>query len=137
MSKPTLITTHLAFLIQLWNEVSYSGGIQHIVKKSLRCKRQQSELYWKEGAKNLVGIYLKNYECCHLNHRIYFLYYYLWQITTANLRQIQKTRAFTRHSNDLYLPQNNLAIYQRGVYYSGVKMFNNLPSNIKNTSGNL
>jgi len=36
------------------------GGIQHIIKKSSRCKWQKSKLEWEEGAKNLVEIYLKN-----------------------------------------------------------------------------
>jgi hypothetical protein len=43
----------------------------------------------------------------------------------------------TMHSNELHLPQMNLAIYKNRVCYSGVKIFNNLPSDIKNTSGNL
>jgi len=33
--------------------------------------------------------------------------------------------------------QMNLAVYKKRVYYSGVKVFKNLPSDIKNTSGNL
>ena len=43
----------------------------------------------------------------------------------------------TRHSNDLHLAQTDFAIYQKGVYYTGVKIFTILPSNIKNTSGKL
>jgi hypothetical protein len=38
---------------------------------------------------------------------------------------------YTRHKNDLYLPQTNLPVYQSGVYFSGIKIYNNLPSNIK------
>jgi hypothetical protein len=37
----------------------------------------------------------------------------------------------TRQRNNLYLPQANLTIYQKGVYYSGIKIFNNLPLEIK------
>jgi len=58
----------------------------------------------------------------------------------ATLLQIQKTIAYvvqTVHSNELHLPQMNLAIYKNRVCYSGVKIFNNLPSDIKNTSRNL
>ena len=33
----------------------------------------------------------------------------------------------TGHSSDLHLPQTNLAVYQKGVYYSGGKIFNNNP----------
>ena len=32
-----------------------------------------------------------------------------------------------RHRNDLHLPQPTLAMYQKGVYYSGIKVFNDLP----------
>ena len=40
-----------------------------------------------------------------------------------------------RQRNNLYLPQANLTIYQKGVYYSGIKIFNNLPLEIKNVAG--
>jgi len=43
----------------------------------------------------------------------------------------------TIHSSDLHLPQTKLAIFQKGVYFSGVKIFNNLLADIKNTFGNL
>jgi hypothetical protein len=38
---------------------------------------------------------------------------------------------------NLYLPQANLTIYQRGVNYAGVKIFNKLPIEIRNTSNNI
>jgi hypothetical protein len=43
----------------------------------------------------------------------------------------------TRRNNDLRLPQTNLPIYEKEVYYSDVTIFNNLPADIKDTSGNL
>ena len=30
----------------------------------------------------------------------------------------------TRQRNNLYLPQANLAVYQKGAYYSGITIFN-------------
>jgi len=42
----------------------------------------------------------------------------------------------TRQRNNLYLPQANFTIYQKGAYYLGIKIFNNLPSEIKNVAGN-
>jgi hypothetical protein len=33
---------------------------------------------------------------------------------------------YTRQRNNLYLPQANLTIYQKGAYYSGIKICNNL-----------
>jgi hypothetical protein len=37
----------------------------------------------------------------------------------------------TRHTNNLHLPRTHLCIYQKGVFYSGIKIFNSLPRNIK------
>jgi len=37
----------------------------------------------------------------------------------------------TRQRTNLYLPQANLTIYQKGAYYSRIKIFNNLPLEIK------
>jgi len=36
-----------------------------------------------------------------------------------------------RQKNNLCLPQVTLAMYQKGVYYSGIKIFNGLPNAIK------
>jgi hypothetical protein len=32
--------------------------------------------------------------------------------------------------------KSNLSLYQKGVYFTGIKVFNNLPQNIKNLSNN-
>jgi hypothetical protein len=59
---------------------------------------------------------------------------------TANkdnfIKNLEQYSIYTRHNKDLYLPQGNLAVYQIGVQYSGVNIFNNLPSDIKSASGN-
>jgi len=36
---------------------------------------------------------------------------------------------------DLYIPAENLTIYQKGVYYQGTKIYNHLPKTIKDLSG--
>jgi hypothetical protein len=41
-----------------------------------------------------------------------------------------------RQSTNLHLPQANLAIYQKRVYCLGIKVYNSLPSDIKNFSNN-
>jgi hypothetical protein len=42
----------------------------------------------------------------------------------------------TRHTSNLHLPTAHLNIYQKGVYYSGIKIFSSLPSDIKTCSDN-
>jgi hypothetical protein len=41
---------------------------------------------------------------------------------------------FTRQIKNLHLPQVNLTMYQKGVYYSGIGVFNGLPTDIKDIS---
>lgn len=43
----------------------------------------------------------------------------------------------TRNSSNLYFPSANLSIYQKGTQFIGIKMFNNLPNNIKQLHGNV
>ena len=40
----------------------------------------------------------------------------------------------TRYNNDFHLPSSHLNLFQRGVYYSGVKMYNHLSLSIKDLS---
>jgi len=42
----------------------------------------------------------------------------------------------TRQKNFLHLPHASLTMYQRGVLYSGIKVFNALPVILKDISGN-
>ena len=42
----------------------------------------------------------------------------------------------TTQRNNLHLPHADLTIYQKGAYYSGIKIFNNLPLEIKYVAGN-
>jgi hypothetical protein len=37
----------------------------------------------------------------------------------------------TRRKHDLYMPNTNLTKHQKGAYYTGIKLFNNLPPTIK------
>jgi hypothetical protein len=37
----------------------------------------------------------------------------------------------TRQNSNLHQSQANLTLYQKGAYYSGIKVFNNLPPNIR------
>jgi hypothetical protein len=43
----------------------------------------------------------------------------------------------TRQLNNFYQPKTTLTLYQKGVHYMGIKIFNHLPSHIKDTSNNI
>jgi hypothetical protein len=42
----------------------------------------------------------------------------------------------TRHTSNLHLPMTHLNIYQKGVYYSDIMIFNSLPQDIKTYTDN-
>ena len=50
---------------------------------------------------------------------------------------IENRNVDTRQGNNLYLPQANVTVYQKGAYCWGIKIFNNLPMEIKNVADNL
>jgi len=43
----------------------------------------------------------------------------------------------TRQFNDFYQPITNFTVYQRGVHYIGIRIFNNLPPYIKDIPNNV
>jgi len=53
-------------------------------------------------------------------------------ISNSKIRSIN-----IHHRSDLYSPSMKLTKYQKGVYYSGIKIFSYLPQNIKNLSWNV
>jgi len=69
------------------------------------------------------------------------IFFFLWHLFKCQVLRILKSSLFltnnenhnldTRQRNNLYLPQTDLTIYQMGAYYSGIKMFNKLPVEIK------
>jgi len=52
------------------------------------------------------------------------------------LGNIENHNIDTRQRNNLSLPQANLTVYQKAAYYSGIKIFNNLPLEIMKVAGN-
>jgi hypothetical protein len=49
--------------------------------------------------------------------------------TNSDIRSVS-----TRYRYNLHVPNTNLSKYQKGVYYSGIKLFNNLPPSIQSLS---
>jgi len=51
-------------------------------------------------------------------------------MTNSQMHKITTWQTF-----NLYIPATNLTIYQKGVYYHGIKVYNHLPKTIKDLSG--
>jgi hypothetical protein len=50
------------------------------------------------------------------------------ELFTTNQERHGRT---TRTATNIYPPLCNLTLFQKGAYYSGLKLFNHLPQNIK------
>ena len=61
---------------------------------------------------------------------------FIVQNKTLFLTNTENYNLDIRQRNNLHLSQANLTIYQKGTCYSGIKIFNNLPLEIKNVAGN-
>jgi hypothetical protein len=85
--------------------------------------------------------------CCELFKRLNILLLYSQYILSLLLFVVKNIDQFTmnsevhavniRHRSDLQPPSMNMTKYQKGVYYSGIKIFSHLPQNIKNLSWNV
>jgi len=85
--------------------------------------------------------------CCELFKKLNILPLYSQYILLLLLFVVKNIDVFitnsevhtinTRHRSDLHPLSINLTKYQKGVYYSGIKIFNHLPQNIKNLSWNV
>jgi hypothetical protein len=87
----------------------------------------------KDSCQNL---FLKNLKFCHLCQNIYILLIFVVNNRDQFLIHLELHNINTRHSSNLLVPLANSDTYQRGVCYSGIKIFNRLPFNIKNISDN-
>jgi hypothetical protein len=90
----------------------------------------------------------RNRESCHelfkkLNilplHSEYILSLSLFVVKNINMFKFNSMvhSINTRHCSDLYLPTVHLTKVQKGVYHSGIKVFNCLPTGIKSLSGDI
>jgi len=80
---------------------------------------------------------LKQFPVLPLKSQYMFsLLMFIVQNKTLFLTKTENYNLDTRERNNLYLPQANLTIYQKGAYYLGINIFNNLPSEIKDVAGN-
>jgi hypothetical protein len=98
--------------------------------------------------KRIIGIIMnscKNASCWQLFKELnirpiqsqYVCSVLLFVIKTKDqfLLNSQEHKINARQTSNLYLPSANLAVYQKGVYYSRIKIYNHLPTVIKDLSG--
>jgi hypothetical protein len=117
--------------IIFWGNSPLGATIFRLQKKAIRniegCGNRVScrDLFRKVHILPLTSQYLLSLLMFVVQHEDLF-------ITSMDSHNLE-----TRQSNNLYALQTNLSVYQKVAYYSGVKIFNESPSNIKNVNGNI
>jgi len=120
----------MSYGIMFWGNSSHSSMIFRLQKKAIRimegCGNRVScrNLFKKLEILTLMSQYILSLLMFVVQNKKYFL-------TNNESHNID-----TRQRNDLHLPQANLTIYQRGAQYLGIKIFNNLPLEIKIVADN-
>jgi hypothetical protein len=121
----------VAYGIIFWGNSPYSNNIFKLQKRGIRIIM---------NADNRVS-------CRKLFKKLNILPLHSQYILSLSLLVVKNTDEFTSnsdvhtmntwHRSDLHPPSIKLTKYQKEVYYSGIKIFNYLPQNIKNLSWNV
>jgi len=117
----------VSYRIIFWGISNYSKIIFKIQKRIIRMimnvdrRTSCSNLFKQLGILPLQSQYIFSLMMFVARNRELF-------VINANVHNLP-----TRSHNDLHLPIANLSVFQKGVYFSGVKIFNNLPTNVKQT----
>jgi len=121
----------LSYGIIFWGISNYSNNIFKIQKRIIRIimnvdsKTSCRNLFKQLGILPLQSQYIFSLMMFMAKNRELF-------VSNSNVHNFP-----TRSQNDLHLPNANLSVFQKGVYFSGVKIFNNLPTDLKQTSYNI
>ena len=101
------------------------------MRKFSKFKRGWSELLRIQEPETHLGNCLKNWKYCPYIHNIFFLPIFVIKNKHLFSTNYQTHSVHTRFKTNLHPPTANLTKFQKGVYYSGIKIFNDLPHNIK------
>jgi hypothetical protein len=121
----------MSYGIIFWGNSSHSIEIFRIQKRVIR-------IITKSGSKTTCHQLFKQLEILLLQSQ-YILSTLLFVIKNKNLFAINQNfhTINMRHNLDLHLPTCNLTLYQKGAYFSGIRLFNHLPQTLKYLSGDI
>ena len=135
MSQNTLRTIYFSYLhsklsygITFWGNSTYSCNIFKIQKRIIRITMNTRN---RDSCRQLF----KNLKILSLKSQYSFpLLLFVAKNRDSYESNSEIRNINTRFSSDLRTPSANLATFQKGPFYFGMKVFNYLPTSIKNTS---
>ncbi len=119
----------ISYGIVFWGNSSYSEDIFKIQKRIIRIIMNSSRnAIWWQLFKGLNILPLKS-------QYIYSILIFVTKNKDQFLSNTQINTNNKRQASDLYVHTANLTIYQKGVYYSAIQIFNHIRTAIKDLSG--
>jgi hypothetical protein len=118
----------ISYEIIFWGNSSHSEDIYKIQKRIIRTNTNSSRnASCRQLLKDLNILPIQpQYE--------YSILLFVTKNKDQFLSNSQVHEINARQTFDLYVPTANLTIYQKGVYYSGIQIYNHLPTAIKDLS---
>jgi hypothetical protein len=121
----------IAYGIIFWGNSPYSNNIFKLQKRAIRIimnvgnRESCRELFKKLNILPLHSQYILSF--------LLFVVKNIYEFTAnSSVHSLN-----TRHKSDLHPPSTKVNKYKKGVYYSGIKIFNYLPQKIKDLSWNI
>jgi len=114
----------LSYGIIFWGNSSHSNSVFTMQKKAIRIMVSASN---RDSCKE----YFKKLKILPLQSQYLSLLSFVARNTDYFSFSTEIHSFNTKNKCNLHLPSSKLTIFQKGPYYSGIKAFNNLPTNIK------
>jgi len=134
----SLEAVRLIYFSYVHTIISYGiiwGGDSSHRKIIFKIQRRIISVIMHSGRSYSCRELFKNLKSYLSNLSIYFLYCCLLLRTENCLDLIlMYITLMQRYNSDLHLPIANLTVFQKGVFYFGIRIFNKLPSAIKDLS---
>jgi hypothetical protein len=117
-------------------KITYFGEIKPQFKKLQNTKKAISLIMEERKSDSCMNLFKELKILSLKSQYIFFLPLFVTNSRNDFATNLENYNTHTRCSTNLHLPQGNLAMYQKGVYCSQVKIFTNLPLDNKNSSSN-
>jgi len=138
MSQETLRMVNFAYIHSIMSYGIILGGNQPHSEKIFKIQKRVIRIITNSRARNSCRELFKKLEILPL----YSKYIFSLSIFVIKNKHLFSTNyqihsVHTRFKTNLHPPIDNLTKFQKGVYYSGIKIFNNLPHNIKDLANEI
>jgi hypothetical protein len=131
MNYYALFHSAMSYDIIFWGNSPHSQKIFRLQKRTIRIitgRRSRDScrnLFKQLGVLPLKSQYILSILLFVVKNKVYFITNY------------ERHGVSTRQSKNFHVPSASTSIYQRGVEYSGVKLFNKLPTDLKECVDNV